>query len=494
MFFFYGLREKTIEIWADSFHEGEWCCDKICEYAESAGYHTSKEFQYGFMPIYVIQYPDITIKLEVYGSYSAWKNIPSKISSLLKMGKPDFIAYSTEDDAILFAVEETSATMTGNQPTQRCERQYGSAKNNIPFWYLVSEYGTHLDGGRRRDSIWPTIAALKLTMHYNIPNLVLHYSAEDAPGDYSEGKGLDFLFSFLVVYLQGIFISSNKNILIECLEQQYKEMLKFVESQWSNQIDFLPSLDKLKDSVTANTLAYNALLGPDESPKAIDSFLEWPTSNNIPDEYKANWHSSDLLTYNIFSERMEHDIDSGKCYILSRNSGSGKPAPEEKIIYFLEKQHEEFNKAAPLNPPAEYGFVLEDFSRTVNGNYNFTTAKNILYLYDSWEDLKESIYDSFDRLNGRLDSINAGSAMVYVCNSLCPGRFLGDPFAGQITAYSLIFSRLNKDRRLLLAYYPHQSYTFFNRNNKGSRLLAEMADYALFAGGVLIKTSTGEII
>ena len=63
------------------------------------------------------------------------------------------MAYDANSREILFAVEETAATPTGNQAMQRCERQYGSARFRIPYWYLISEYGLHRDGGVRRDSI-----------------------------------------------------------------------------------------------------------------------------------------------------------------------------------------------------------------------------------------------------------------------------------------------------------------------------------------------------
>ena len=63
------------------------------------------------------------------------------------------MAYDANSREILFAVEETAATPTGNQAMQRCERQYGSARFRIPHWYLISEYGLHRDGGVRRDSI-----------------------------------------------------------------------------------------------------------------------------------------------------------------------------------------------------------------------------------------------------------------------------------------------------------------------------------------------------
>lgn len=488
--------KETIEIWADSFHEGEWCCDNISKYAEEKGCACTKTYEYGFMPVYLIKNEKYEIRFEVYGSYLSWDNIPESIQKLIDMGKPDFVAYSDSRKEIIFAVEETSATMTGNQPLQRCERQYGSAKEGIPFWYLVSEYGVHLDGGVRRDSIWPTVSALKLSAYYHIPNIVLHYSAESSPEDYNEGKGIHLLFSSLFEFVSAFVLKVPKENLVGVLEKQYNEMLLFVNSQWENQIDFIPSRKELTNKNTARILAYLALIGKTVGKEdELESFLQWPLTEEVPDDYKDNWHSSELLTYNKLSEQLELDIDRGNCYILSNNSGSGRPPKEQQVEQFLIKQTESFNKAAPLVPPASYELTLDSFSKTNNGYYHMTTSKNILYLYDSWSKLKESIYKVFDRLNGRLDDISEEPTVVYISNSLCPGRFLGDPFAGQLTAYSIIFSRLDKKRRKIIYYCPHQSYTYyFNAGGKGKRLLAEIADYVLFAGGVMINTSTGEVI
>ena len=259
------MNEKIIEIWADSFHEGEWCCDNLKLYAEKIGINFEKQYEYGFMPIYTMQLEDIKIRFEVYGSYSAWENVPKQISQLLSLGKPDFIAFSYDSNEIIFAVEETSATMTGNQPLQRCERQYGSAKNKIPFWYLVSEFGTHLDGGIRRDSIWPTISALKLSVICEVPNIVLHYSGKKAPENYSGGKGLDLLFSSLLQYLLAYLSDSKQSSLILSMERQYSEMINFVNSQWENMIDFIPSRNALTNSSTPRLIAYCALGEKDET-------------------------------------------------------------------------------------------------------------------------------------------------------------------------------------------------------------------------------------
>jgi len=248
-----GSRMREIEIWADSFHEGVWCCDNICAYLESLGYSYESDYLNGYIPHYIVEKDGAQLlELIVYGSYKSWNPMPSKIRELIDWGKPDFVAYDVQYDRILFAVEETAATPTGNQAMQRCERQYGSAHLRIPYWYFVSEYGEHVDGGVRRDNIWPSIAAIKLTLIKKTPCLVLHYSDLDNVEDYNSGNGLGLLFSSLshIIdnYICGRSILDQTE---ELLAKQYQEMLLFISSQWENVIDFIPSEGLLHQDETA---------------------------------------------------------------------------------------------------------------------------------------------------------------------------------------------------------------------------------------------------
>lgn len=317
------MNSIKFEIWADSFHEGEWCCDNLAKMAQNKGFKWKKEYNMGFLPIYYYENSSVKMEIEVYGSYDAWKEEPEEIKELIKWGKPDFIAYAVEQKHIVFAVEETSATMTGNQPMQRCERQYGSAIHQIPYWYLVSEYGVHLDGGTRRDSIWPSISAFKLSREYETPNIVLHYSGEDSPEDYKIGKGLYLLFESLFQMLVVYSTNADKEGLLDIIEKQYAEMIRFVNSQWENMVDFIPSRSMLNNKNTARLLAY-AALGKGEKSE-LDGFLQWPLISEIGEEQRKRWKKSDLLTYNKLSALFEGDIENDKCYILSNNAGSGRP-------------------------------------------------------------------------------------------------------------------------------------------------------------------------
>ncbi len=220
---------KTVEIWADSFHEGVWCCDNICSYLRPRGYICTLSFANGFIPMYqVFESGNQIAEFYVYGSYKIWTPMPQTIKDLIEWGKPDFIAYDPTNDEIWFAVEETAAVPTGNQAMQRCERQYGSARAQIPYWYFVSEFGEHVDGGVRRDNIWPTIAAMKLTLTKKIPSIVLHYSDIDSVEDYNSGKGLALLFDTLSRIVDNKIHSKSKFDGIKDLIAQRKHSRKYV--------------------------------------------------------------------------------------------------------------------------------------------------------------------------------------------------------------------------------------------------------------------------
>lgn len=493
---------KKIEIWADSFHEGNWCCDFISTIAKAHGFTISKNYYRGFQPQYFFSNDKLNYELTVFGSYRSWSPIPSKIKELIKWGKPDFIAYDPDTEKILFAVEETAATPTGNQAMQRCERQYGSARFKIPYWYLISEYGFHRDGGVRRDSIWPTIAAIKLSILKRTPCIVLHYSDIDTPEDYRSGKGVDLLFRTLhTILVNHISEIDSLSGLQPLLETQYSEMLSFVQSQWENIIDFLPSEQLIKNQKTAGVLAEIATNNTiNES--LVDCLLKWPVIDDVPGNVRLGWRKKPLLKYDPLCAKMEQDIEDGKAYCLSNNAGSGKPPTAQKIDEWIKQQKELFDKTSKLSPVASFNLKLSDFPDTGKGNgrCHLTTAKNIVYLYDSWNTFVDSVVFAYPRLKNHLKKLdNDKSVFVYVSNSISPGRLFGDPFTGQLAAYSIAFGKFDEPSRMVVAYFPHQVHTQVpqnetERNNKGLTLMTELTDYIIFHAGVAVKLSSKEIL
>lgn len=496
---------KEIEIWADSFHEGVWCCNNICKQLMTHGYTYEKIYMKGFIPCYTLINKTNSLKLIVYGSYKSWNPIPQKIKNLIDWGKPDFIAYDAKRDEILFAVEETAATPTGNQAMQRCERQYGCAHLKIPYWYFVSEYGEHVDGGIRRDNIWPSIAAIKLTMINRIPCIVLHYSDIDNIEDYNAGKGLGLLFSTLSTIIDNcvqsndLFYGTNELII-----KQYQEMLDFISSQWNNVIDFIPSLELLNKRSTAQVIAdfaFNIVSIDDLSFKR--NILAWPLTTNVPKEILNQQNGKPLIKYDKLAELLEMDVSSNKCYILSNNAGSGKPTSEDKIKGWIEEQKKLFVEKASskIVNSVKFNMKIEDFPRTDNGNIHITTSKNIVYLYDKWSDLRSAIEKAYPRLKNKLNKIpDNAPVFLYVSNSLKPGRLFGDPYTGQLSAYSTCFGKFDQDKRFVIVYFPHQVYTqAFNSKgeiikNKGTTLYKELTDYLIFNEGIVVSLKDQEII
>jgi hypothetical protein len=120
-----------------------------------------------------------------------------------------------------------------------------------------------------------------------------------------------------------------------------------------------------------------------------------------------------------------------------------------------------------------------------------TTATNILYLCDSAKEVAAILASVFPRLKDRL-SLGASPALVYVSNSVKPGRIFGDPYTGQFSAFSWIFGGASNARRLKIAYFPHQSRGLMKPEiagkNKGQTVFTSLADYIVFGGGAVYDT------
>jgi len=495
------LKKIELEIWADSFHEGNWCCENIARIFAAEGGKHHIEYVNGFQPTFHILFKNIEISLIIFGSYKSWEPIPKKVAEILNWGKPDFIAYDPAFDKVLFAVEETAATATGNQTAQRCERQYGSLRFGIPYWYLVSEYGMHIDGGARRDSIWPTIAGLKLSIFKRTPCLVVHYSDIENLEDYQAGKGLDMLFRSITTMLRSY---SNGQPILENMEpllkEQYDDMLHFLISQWSNIVDFLPSLEAIQNDDTAERIAEFAINSPDADMEKVKDFLHWPLIQDLPNEIRDNLAGKCLLKYDKLCEMFENDVSSHVAYTLSNNAGSGKPRTTSEIQGYIQGQERKFNSVG-LNPLANFSLSIEHFPFTnkQETHRHTTTAKNIVYLYDRWGDFIKSVYSSYPRLQGKLSFIDIDAPVfVYVSNSIKLGRVFGDPFTGQIAAYATAFGKFDQQPRKVVAYFPHQVHNqVFDKNgstNKGITLMPELTDLIIFHGGVAVDLQNGKIL
>jgi len=476
-----------IELWADSFHEGTWAAEGIISSIEKICY--SRNNSLGFIPQYHVSSAGWKLNITVFGGYGNWPHIPEKISELIQWGKPDIIAYDRKNDKILFAVEETAAVPTGNQALQRCERMHGAGMMKVPFWYLLSQYGTHADEGIRQASPWPALMSMGITKLQRTPNLVLLYSSENEPEDYSKGEGKQQLFSVLATII--VNFAEDKPILRNTerqLEIQYRSMLNFISDTIGNVSDFIPGENELTAKETPLRLAKIA------SGSSCDDIplLNWPKFSKLPVNFQNKQKKSKLIKNDEFLAKLESQKVKRTVYTLSSNAGS-RPQPEDDLSDWVRAQNAA-EKSAPLIVPAvELSLKISDFPSSKGGLRHVTTATNILYLCDSAKEVATLLTSVFPRLKSRLDFADK-PALVYVSNSVKPGRIFGDPYTGQFSAFSWIFGGTSDTQRIKIAYFPHQSRGLMKPDiagkNKGQTVFISLADYIVFGGGAIYATKT----
>jgi len=487
------MRKISLEFWADSFHEGFWACQELARFFKLGRITYEK----GFIPVFLFKINDDTeLEITVFGSYENWDPLPEAIAYLIEWGKPDLIAYDPAQKKIVFAMEETAAVPTGNQALQRCERMYGSLRLQIPFWYLLGEFGTHVDGGIRRDSIWPTVLALKLSCIQRTPCAVLHYSDLEHPEDYSFGQGVKSLYAALATLI-GIHLGiSTKKDLLPILTEQYHHMIDFIDSQWPQVVSFIPKKELLTDPKTAGGIA-GLVTAEEKLDNSLLDFFNWGTTDSLPKDIYQSIKPGGVIKPDRLVSELEGIVSKKRGYTLSGNAGS-RPQDKADVAEWIAQQKAMFGNSGLKN--TSFTLHISDFPKSDAGRLHVTTAKNVFYLIDSWRDAETAIKAAFPRLSG-LSTQEEGPVFLYISNSLKPGRIFGDPFTGQLSAFANIFTKdvLGQRTRIAVAYYPHQVHTQLVtdsgifKKNKGVTIMRDLLDYAIFCGGVLVNLKTGKI-
>lgn len=481
----------SLELWTDSFHEGEW-------FIENLKRHFSKTtclYIHNFIPQYTLQLDERnSLSITIFGSYKSWENIPSKIEKLLELGKPDIVLYDRKRDTIIIAIEETAAVPTGNQALQRCERIFGSAYYHIPFAYLLPEYGMHKDGGVRRTSIWPTLLALKLSLQFQVPSISLLYSDIDNPEDYSKGTGLSILFEYAFYLTKkhlNLLDKKEYDKLNEIITSEIINMCAFVVSQWENIIRFFPDMADFSNKDKIDSLC-RRIMGDSSSSFDIEHFLHWPLCKDrkIPNEFKEI--ALGFINEEAFLKHLDGCVMDNKGYVISEGAGS-KPQTKSDIKAWLKLQEKQSARY-----DLDYKLPIKDFKKTKNGNYHITTSKNITYLIDTIDCIEKAYKSVFPARNVSIKQLlknyDLSPVFLYVCNSLTPRRMFGDPFTGQFSAFSNIFcySGSYKKTRTSIIYLPYQSAGFFYQGdklieNKGMSIYTLLADLIICNNGYVIS-------
>ena len=482
------LETHEVQFWTDSFHEGVWAAEQLA----SRWRLVERDFLVGFVPTYVFEIrPDERLRVTVYGSYESWSPLPDKIQDLLGWGKPDIVVYDVKTDKIILALEETAAVPTGNQGAQRCERLFGAARAKIPFGFLLGEFGQHLDGNSRRDSIWATLQALKLTLIEATCSIVAHYGERDSPDAYHLGTGRTAIFRLVALLTEQHFGENVASEVHKLLIVLYQEMLDFVQSQRAKITNFLPGSELLVLGGVADLFAQRSQ-GSATDP-ALAPFGQWPLAAATP---SGVWRDSANIGFRVpdlFLEEIHRLIDRRRAYTLTNRSGS-KPQPREDIARNIERQRTLYGSDRNL-PNAQFGLHLGLFPASSESLHHVSTSLRTNYLIDSIEELFGAANLGFPR-RANLAAIDRDApdmpAFLFVCNSLTPGRMFGDPYTGQLAQLAPIFCRdvTGRRNRAFVAYYPHQSHTqlthAWDTTNKGIQILTECVDYAIFHSGVIV--------
>jgi hypothetical protein len=344
---------------------------------------------------------------------------------------------------------------------------------------------------------------LELMHGTQVPSIILHYSDADNPEDYSTGTGTTSLFKLLALVLRncsnGLEPFANANGLIE---SQLQEMVSYVESNWSAGLYFVADVSHLNIAEEASRLCSTSRNPLQDNAGVRSSFLRWPLVSDLSSEQQRTQAPRPLLKRDVFAETLEADIGERKAYGPIKGSGS-KPQRRKSLDLWIRQQNAKQSdwQTRSGHPDSEFKLQLRDFPQSKSGLHHVITSQRILYLYDSTEDAEKAIWKSFRRLrNKRLfsDTERHSPALVYVSNSVKPGRIFGDPYTGQISAYSVSFGALSK-ARVVIAYFPHQSVAqaadeLADQNNKGQRIMAELTDLLIFGGGLAIRAKHGELI
>ena len=476
---------RKVELWCDSFHEGALAAEGILKQWPTAVVTRSQRL--GFIPQYSLQLGQVRLELEVFGGYGNWNDLPKNIRELLDWGKPDIVGYDRSTDTMLFAVEETAAVPTGNQALQRCERMHGAGTMKVPFWYLLSQFGTHVDEGTRQASPWPALMAIALTATFRTPNIVLLYSSEASPEDYAAGEGMTQLFRMLAKMLENFATATMLlNGLDDQLSSHFASMLRFVGDTYSNVTNFLPHAELLAETATASRLA--VIASGSDGGRTSFPLLDWPQFKDLPAAFRKNQAPGTFIKTDPFLVRLEEGRGLGNVYTLSGNAGS-RPQPEADLKSWIDQQRKLHDGAQALTPPVEFKLKLSDFPESNSGLRHVTTAKNILYLADSARFVFETLESVFPRLLKKFPGTDSHAAIIYVSNSVKPGRIFGDPYTGQFAAFSWIFGGTAQAPRVCIAYFPHHSHGVLNpgrtSRNKGQLIFLSRADYLVFHSGAV---------
>jgi len=230
--------------------------------------------------------------------------------------------------------------------------------------------------------------------------------------------------------------------------------------------------------------------------------FEWPLAREITHES----HQKALYKPDSFLQSVENLVERRLAWCPIKG-GTRRSEPSSQLEKWIEIQMAHLRIVHQRLHGPDVRLRLSDFPVDKKGKRTITTSRTVLYLVDSTSDLKECLKPSSftDRVADFSAILDVSlPALLFVTNSIESGgrAFSGDPFTGEVAAYSHVFCHdlANVKVRNFLVYYPHQLYSqFFTAQgqkpaNKGVMVIQANVDLLVTSCGVLIDPKKWSVI
>ena len=478
-----------LEAWGDNQFEVEWALKDIANQAKD--WKGKIERLQGFIPRLILQKRGITLVITGYGGYRFWSNLPKPMDEILKQGKVDVILYDRGADKMFFALEDTSATATGNQSQQRAERVAGMARGGVPVAYLLPAFAKKAsDGGTRKPNLWVPIMTLNLISTYGVPALTFYYGTREAPDDKRAGDGAEALGQMMwASVLKHIDIANDASSL---LKVQIGRMLDEIDQLHDALFYDFPNWDSRR--IAEWTDAYSQLA----TGQTVDTTklpFDWrkPIADlDIPRKVRECWITLPL------AQRVDQDIAKSLAYYPVKGKGRGQPSSVTKSARFIDIQmkiHE--TGGGHVRDLADYSKLSKE-GETSGGFISPTVLDSVLVLYERFADLRASIEGAHPHLKDTLTTdLDDCPAILFVAANVVR-NFLRDPYAGMLASYSIALGRIDpRQKTVMVLWCPWQSPMvalkhlgkghFSIQQNKGTESWLRHTDLTIFNGGTTVE-------
>ena len=460
------MRVEKLQVWGDNPFEAQYGIEDLLASAHNAGWKVTHGFEQGFIPVATIQKDGILVKMEGFGNYRQWNHLPPRLDTILGDGKVDQVFLYPDSEYIDFAIEDSSATMTGNQFQQRLERIAGFAKGGVPTAYLVPGFAVKAaDGGIRSPNVWAEITALQLITSTKLPHLVFYFGTRENPDDKHSGQGAEALSNYRWARL--LHRLGLRNNLQQIVREQILIMLKQISARHDILFDIFPEWD---DSLLEEWADEYANLSIGISFKVEGLPFDW---TDVRTEDYPDVRGKELVNIKLpLAVSIGRDIAARKACFPIAGKSKGRPPTEAHMQKLLRKQIEMNNDASGYFH-RHYSIVeakqLLQQGLTDSGNVSPTVLEKGIVRYEKFGHFRKTLEEALDWMpKGMVTSEDDDKpALVFVASNVVD-NFLRDPYAGMLASYALSFGAWDpRQETIVVLYCPWQSAMVAHTKTKG---------------------------